>query len=69
MDDENPSENINQLLIAKNVGEPTVVRIEIFDDEAGFITKKVILPMLIDRGYGCCPKLVPWKKHYHITLL
>ena len=55
-----PSENINQLnLIAKNVGEPTVVRIEIFDDEAGFITlEKIILPMLIDilsEGMGVVP--------------
>ena len=55
-----PTENINKLnLIAKNVGEPTRVRIEIFDDEVGFITlERIILPMLVDilsEGVGVVP--------------
>ncbi len=55
-----PRESIALInLVSKNVGEPTKIRAEIFDDVLGFVSlESIVLPMLVDilsEGIGITP--------------
>ncbi len=55
-----PRDSISLInLVARNVGEPTKIRAEIFDDVLGFVSlESIVLPMLVDilsEGTGITP--------------